>query len=135
MIQGDLVASHVIKDKGEQFQQEVADRLCQVRQGFTSEDVQSCRMSTHGEDIILSPDARAVLPITEECKAQKRHSACATWKQAHRQAKKLCLSVQPEPAAFIKADGQVPLVVMRAEYALALLAAAPDGVRAGLTWG
>ena len=40
MIQGDLVASNVIKDKGEQLQQEVADRLCQVRQGFTSEDVQ-----------------------------------------------------------------------------------------------
>jgi len=31
--------------------------------------------------------------------------------------------------------GKVPLVVMRAEYALALLTAAPDGVRAGLTWG
>jgi hypothetical protein len=135
MIQGDLHASHVIKDKGEQFQQEVADRLCQVHQGFVPEDVQSSRMSTHGEDIILSPRARAVLPITVECKAQKRHSACATWKQAHRQAKELCLSVQPEPVAFIKVDGEVPLVVMRAEYALALLAAAPDGVRAGLTWG
>ena len=135
MIQGDIHASHVIKDKGEQFQQEVADRLCQVRKGFTSQDVQSCRMSVHGEDIILSPKARAALPITVECKAQKRHSACATWKQTHRQAKELCLSVQPEPVAFIKVDGEVPLVVMRAEYALALLAAAPDGVRAGLTWG
>ena len=107
MIQGDLHASHVIKDKGEQFQQEVADRLCQVRKGFTSQDVQSCRMSTHGEDIILSPRARAILPITVECKAQKKHSACATWKQAHRQAKELCLSVQPEPVAFIKVDGEV----------------------------
>ena len=135
MIQGDLHASHVIKDKGEQFQQEVADRLCQVRQGFTSEDVQSCRMSTHGEDIILSPEARQVLPITVECKAQKRHAAHTTWKQAHRQAKELCLPEQPEPVVFIRVDGAVPLVVMRAEYALALLAAAPDGVRAGLTWG
>ena len=121
MIQGDLHASHVIKDKGEQFQQEVADRLCQVRKGFTPEDVQSCRMSTHGEDIILSPSARQVLPITVECKAQKRHAACATWKQAHRQAKELCLSVQPEPVAFIKADEEVPLVVVRAEYALSLI--------------
>ena len=135
MIQGNIHASHVIKDKGEQFQQEVADRLCQVRKGFTSQDVRSCPMSVHGEDIILSPKARQVLPITVECKAQKRHSACATWKQAHRQAKELCLSVQPEPVAFIKVDGEVPLVVMRAEYALALLAAAPDGVRGGLTWG
>ena len=113
----------------------MADRLCQVRQGFVPDDVQSVRMSTHGEDIILSPRARAVLPITVECKAQKRHSACATWKQAHRQSKELCLSVPPEPVAFIKVDGEVPLVVMRAEYAPALLAAAPDGVRAGLTWG
>ena len=135
MIQGDLHASHVIKDKGEQFQQEVADRLCQVRTGFTSQDVQSCRMSTHGEDIILSPRARAVLPITVECKAQKRHSACATWKQAHRQAKELCLSVQPEPVVFIRVDGEIPLVVMRAEYALVLWAAAPDGIKAGVTWG
>ena len=135
MIQGDLHASHVIKDKGEQFQQEVVDRLLKVCKEFTSQDVQSCRMSTHGEDIILSPRARAVLPITVECKAKKRHSACATWKQAHRKAKELCLSVQPEPVAFIKVDGEVPLVVMRAEYALALLTAAPDGVKAGLTWG
>ena len=52
MIQGDIHASHVIKDKGEQFQQEVADRLLEVRKGFTPEDVQSCRMSTHAEDII-----------------------------------------------------------------------------------
>ena len=135
MIQGDIHASYVIKDKGEQFQQEVANRLLEVRQGFAPEDVQSCPMSTHGEDIILSQAARQVLPITVECKAQKRHAACATWKQAHRQAKELCLSVQPEPVAFIKVDGEVPLVVMRAEYALALLAAAPDGVTAGLTWG
>jgi hypothetical protein len=73
MIQGGIRASHVIKDKGALFQQEVADRLFKVRQGFAPEDVQSCRMSTHGEDIILSPRARAVLPITVECKAQKRH--------------------------------------------------------------
>ena len=78
MIQGDIHASYVIKDKGEQFQQEVADRLLEVRQGFTSEDVQSCRMSTHGEDIILSTEARQVLPITVECKAQKRHAAHTT---------------------------------------------------------
>ena len=135
MIQGDLHASHVIKDKGEQFQKEVADRLCQVRQGFVPEDVQSCRMSTHGEDIILSPEARQILPITVECKAQKRHAACATWKQAHRQAKELCLSQQPEPVVFIRVEGEIPLVVMRAEYALALWAAAPDGVKAGVTWG
>ena len=135
MIQGELFESYIVKDKGALFQQEVVDKLLEVRKGFTSQDVRSCPMSVHGEDIILSPKARQVLPITVECKAQKRHSACATWKQAHRQAKELCLSVQPKPVAFIKVDGEVPLVVMRAEYALALLAAAPDGVRAGLTWG
>ena len=135
MIQGELFESYIVKDKGALFQQEVVDRLLEVRKGFNSQDVRSCPMSVHGEDIILSPKARQVLPITVECKAQKRHSVCATWKQAHRQAKELCLSVPPEPVAFIKVDGEVPLVVMRAEYALALLAAAPDGVRAGLTWG
>ena len=95
MKQGELFESYIVKDKGALFQQEVVDRLLEVRKGFAPEDVQSCRMSTHGEDIILSPRARAVLPITVECKAQKRHSDCATWKHAHRQAKELCLSVQP----------------------------------------
>ena len=90
MIQGELFESYIVKDKGALFQQEVVDRLLEVRKGFTSQDVQSCPMSTHGEDIILSPEARQVLPITVECKAQKRHAACATWKQAHRQAKELC---------------------------------------------
>ena len=135
MIQGDIRASYVIKDRGEQFQQEVADRLLEVRKGFAPEDVQSCRMSTHGEDIILSPEARQVLPITVECKAQKRHAAHTTWKQAHRQAKELCLPEQPEPVVFIRVDGEIPLVVMRAEYALVLWAAAPDGVKAGVAWG
>jgi hypothetical protein len=135
MIQFDSHSSHIIKDKGEQFQQDVVAKLREVRQGFAPEDVQSCRMSAHGEDIVLSSAARQVLPITVECKAQKRHAACATWKQAHRQAKELCLSQQPEPVVFIKVDGEVPLVVMRAEYALALWAAAPDGVKAGVTWG
>ena len=135
MIQGDIHASHVIKDKGEQFQQEVVAKLLEVRQGFAPEDVQSCRMSAHGEDIILSPEARQVLPITVECKAQKRHAVHTTWKQAHRQAKELCLPKQPEPVVFIRVDGEIPLVVMRADYALVLWAAAPDGVKAGVTWG
>ena len=38
----------------------------------------------------------------------RRDTACATWKQAHHQAKDLCLSVQPEPVAFIKVDGEGP---------------------------
>jgi hypothetical protein len=135
MIQFDSHSSHIIKDKGEQFQQEVVAKLRDVRQGFTSQDVQSCRMSAHGEDIILSPQARQVLPITVECKAEKKHAAHTTWKQAHRQAKKLCLPEQPEPVVCIKVTGEVPLASMRLEYALALWAAAPDGVKAGVTWG
>ena len=102
----------MIKDKGEQFQQEVADRLLEVRQGFAPEDVKSCRMSAHGEDIILSPEARQVLPITVECKAQKRHAAHTTCKQAHCQAKELCLLEQPEPVLCIKVASEVPLAVM-----------------------
>ena len=73
MIQGELFESYIVKDEGALFQQEVVDRLLEVRKGFTSQDVRSCPMSVHGEDIILSPEARQVLPITVECKAQKRH--------------------------------------------------------------
>ena len=135
MIQGELFESYIVKDKGALFQQEVVDRLLEVRKGFTSQDVRSCPMSVHGEDIILSPEARQVLPITVECKAQKRHAAHTTWKQAHRQAKELCLPEQPEPVVCIKVNGEVPLAVMRLEYALALWAAAPDGVKMGITWG
>ena len=57
MIQFDSHSSHIIKNKGEQFQQEVMAKLHDVRQGFTSQNVQSCRMSAHGEDIILSQAA------------------------------------------------------------------------------
>ena len=135
MIQGELFESYIVKDKGALFQQEVVDRLLEVRKEFTSQDVRSCPMSVHGEDIILSPEVRQVLPITVECKAQKRHAAHTTWKQAHRQAKELCLPEQPEPVVCIKVNGEVPLAVMRLEYALALWAAAPDGVKAGVTWG
>ena len=75
MIQGDIHASHVIKDKGEQFQQEVADRLLEVRQGFAPEDVKSCRMSTHGEDIILSPEGQTGL--ADHCRVQGPKETCS----------------------------------------------------------
>jgi hypothetical protein len=62
MIQGELFESYIVKDKGALFQQEVVDKLLEVRKGFTSQDVRSCPMSVHGEDIILSPKARRPYP-------------------------------------------------------------------------
>ena len=51
MIQGELFESYIVKDKGALFQQEVVDRLLEVRKGFTSQDVRSCPMSVHGETL------------------------------------------------------------------------------------
>ena len=71
MIQFDSHSSHVIKDKGERFLQEVVAKLRVVRQGFASEDRASCRISAHGEDIILSPEARQSYPSLSSAKHRR----------------------------------------------------------------
>ena len=67
-------------------------------------------MGAGGEDIMLSPTARAEFPFSIECKNQERIS---TWK-AYDQAKSI--AEVHEPLLIIKRNNHEPLAVINARY-------------------
>ena len=56
------------KAKGRRLQQWVRDRLLEAAIWLEPDDVRSTSMGASGEDVLLSPRAREVFPISIECK-------------------------------------------------------------------
>jgi hypothetical protein len=72
-------------------------------------------MGASGEDILLSPAARRVVPLSIECKSRDKIAVYGYYEQAKENAKGY------EPCLFIKQNRSKPLVVVDAEYFLELL--------------
>jgi hypothetical protein len=72
-------------------------------------------MGASGEDILLSPAARRVVPLSIECKSRDKIAVYGYYEQAKDNAK------GNEPCLFIKQNRSKPLVVVDAEYFLDLL--------------
>jgi hypothetical protein len=78
-------------------------------------------MGASGEDVQLSPAARKLLPIQIECKRVKSAVGIYKW---YGQAK----SHGPhEPVVFMRADREIPLVILSANAYLELLKRLNDG--------
>ena len=75
------------KAKGRRFQQELVELILQLFPSLQSDDVQWRSMGAGGEDIILSPAARAVLPLSAEAKNQESLSIWKALAQAAANAK------------------------------------------------
>lgn len=56
------------KAKGRRLQYKVRDDLLAKGEGLAKGDVESRSMGAQGEDIMLSPKARAIFPFIIECK-------------------------------------------------------------------
>lgn len=56
------------KAKGRRLQQEVRDALLQAAPSLEPDDIRSTSMGAYGEDILFSPAARRLYPISVECK-------------------------------------------------------------------
>lgn len=70
-------------------------------------------MGASGEDILLSPAARKVLPISIECKSRDKMAVYGFYEQAQENAKG-----RGEPVVFVKQNRSRPLVVVDAEFFL-----------------
>lgn len=56
------------KAKGRRFQQWVRDALLEAAIWLETDDIRSTSMGAGGEDVLMSPAARRVYPISIECK-------------------------------------------------------------------
>jgi hypothetical protein len=102
------------KSKGRNLQKYVRDKLLAAFPILHKDDVQSCSMGSGGEDIKLSPAARALIPVSIECKSNARHAVYAFYEQA------IANSKGYEPIVVIKQNASKPLVIMDLDYWLKL---------------
>ena len=98
------------KAKGRKFQQWVRDLLLARFPQLEPDDVRSTSMGAGGEDILLSPAARKVIPLSIECKHRAKFAIYSVYEQAEANAK------DKEPVAFIRANHKKALAVVDAEY-------------------
>lgn len=107
--------SHKRKEKGESLQKYVRNYLRGLPIVRDPSMIQSQKMSSHGEDIILEDEIRSALPVSVECKrsATGFSRAYAAMEQATRQAEALASSKSVTPIAIIQQDGHEPLALVK----------------------
>ena len=96
------------KAKGRRLQNMVRDKL---RAAFSSsleeDDIKSQTMGMTGEDIVLSPAARKLIPYSIECKNVERLNVWQCIKQTEDNTKKDCI-----PALVIKRNQTNPYIMI-----------------------
>jgi len=103
------------KAKGRKGQQEVRDALLKSFPELHPDDVKSQIMGVNGEDIVLSPRAREVLPLSIEVKRRKRFATLYDFVEQAKQDGKY------EPVVFLRADHEKWLTLVNMEHYLSLL--------------
>ena len=107
--------SHERKAKGESLQLWVRDYLRNLPNIHDPSMIQSQKMSSHGEDILIEDEVRKHLPVSIECKKSKTGFAktYAAMEQAIRQAAAMGSVLDIIPLVYIQQDGHEPLAVVR----------------------
>lgn len=95
------------KAKGRALQKMVRDILL-LDERLKEDDVQSRSMGAGGEDLMLSPAAREIYPVSIECKNSERVNVWEAYKQAQANAGNYI------PVTVIKKNRHKPLVVLDA---------------------
>lgn len=95
------------KAKGRRLQQAIADELLANFPQLQADDIRSNPMGAHGEDILLSPHARTIIPYSFECKNQERLNVWASIDQAITNTPS-----NAQPAVVIKRNNSQPFVVI-----------------------
>ena len=101
--------SRTNKSRGRSFQQEVRDSILERFTTLEPDDVKSTSMGAQGEDVMLSPAARKLLPIQIECKRVKNAIGLYNY---YRQA---AAHGKHNPVVFVRADREIPLVILSAD--------------------
>ena len=117
-----------VKAKGRALQNLVRDKL---REKFIEnwtkmpklkeDDIKSQTMGMCGEDIILSPAARKLIPYSFECKNVEKLNIWSAIEQCEDNAIKIDGTLKGEPVVVIKKNRKVPHVVISLEHFLELI--------------
>ena len=115
------------KSKGRRLQQQLVQALLRMWPELEDDDLRSNPMGSHGEDVLMSPRARALVPYSFECKnAEGMSPVFAAWKQAVANAH------SHTPCVVIKKNHeQMPLCVLRLDDFLSLVRATNGTDRRG----
>lgn len=99
------------KAKGRRLQQWVMNQILDRFTGLSDDDVTSRSMGCGGEDVLLSPKARAKFPFSIEAKNTERLNLYKAYDQCITNSKEL-----HEPLLIVKKNHHKPLAVVDAEY-------------------
>ena len=99
------------KAKGRKLQQWVRDLILSNHRSLEEDDVRSTSMGAGGEDVLLSPAARALVPVSIECKSRAHWAFYKDIDQCVANAPK-----NTEPILVLKGNKRAPVVVVDAEY-------------------
>jgi hypothetical protein len=102
------------KNKGKGFQNLVRDELLAAFPTLEKDDVVSNPMGNPGEDIMLSPAARQLIPHQIECK-------CKATSQIHTYYAQAKTHGNHEPLVVVKKDRDIPLAIMSLTHYLSIL--------------
>ena len=116
------------KAKGRYLQNIVRDKLINVFidkwtkiPKLEEDDIKSQTMGMCGEDIILSPAARKLIPYSFECKNVEKLNVWKAIEQCEDNAIKIDGTLKGEPVIVIKKNRKVPHVVISLEHYLELI--------------
>mgnify|MGYP003652151442 CR=1 FL=1 len=111
-----------VKAKGRNLQNLVRDKLrlafCETSRipKLHQEDIKSQTMGMCGEDIVLSPKGREMIPYSFECKNVERLQFWATVEQAESNLYEKCV-----PAIVVKKNKKKPYVAIPLEHFIELI--------------
>lgn len=102
------------KQKGRTLQKWTRDLILAMFPKLQPDDVRSTSMGATGEDVQLSPAARAYVPYQIECKNKATSQIHTYYEQAKEHG-------NYEPLVIVKKDRDIPLAVVSAEHFFQLL--------------
>jgi len=103
------------KGKGRKLQQLVRDKLLSLHPSLREGDIESTGMGQSGEDVILSPHARDIIPISVECKSHAKFAVYSIIDQCKSNCPDGC-----EPVVVLKANYKKPVAVIDLDYYIKL---------------
>ena len=102
------------KAKGRRLQQLVRDTLLAAFPSLEKDDVRSTSMGASGEDILMSPAARKLIPYQIECKNKATSQIHTYYNQAKEHG-------DYEPLVVVKMDHDIPLAIVSLDAFVKLL--------------
>tara|TARA_R100000458_G_C8211469_1_gene198796 strand:- start:385 stop:732 length:348 start_codon:yes stop_codon:yes gene_type:complete len=103
------------KAKGRRLQNFVRDLLRKVFPKLEEDDIKSQTMGMPGEDIVLSPLAKVIIPYSFECKNVEKLNVWSAIKQAEDNCQ------DREPVVIIKRNRTDAYAVVKAEHLIKLI--------------